>query len=49
MVHVKLDRVYDGHGEPFINEFRRVLDANKWEVMGCIDEPAKSQQCWLTR
>jgi hypothetical protein len=44
MVHVKLDGIYDGHGEPFINEFRRVLDADKWGVMGCIDAPANKEQ-----
>jgi hypothetical protein len=37
MVHVKLSPQV-GHGEEFIAEFKRVLDANKWEVLGCIDE-----------
>jgi hypothetical protein len=36
MVHVKLGPDC-GHGEEFVAEFRRVLDANKWEVMGCTD------------
>lgn len=36
MVHVKIDPI-SGHGEEFIAEFRRVLDADHWEVMGCID------------
>jgi hypothetical protein len=36
MIHVKLGPE-SGHGEDFIAEFKRVLDANKWEVMGCID------------
>jgi hypothetical protein len=30
-----------GHGEDFIAEFKRVLDANKWEVLGCIDAPPR--------
>ncbi len=34
MVHVRLGPD-SNHGEDFICEFRRVLDANKWEVMGC--------------
>lgn len=38
MVHVKLEPVF-GHGDDFIAEFKRVLDANHWEVLGCIDEP----------
>lgn len=33
MVHLKVP----GHADDFIAEFKRVLDANKWEVMGCID------------
>ena len=36
MVHIRVGPD-NGHGEEFIAEFRRVLDANKWEVMGCID------------
>lgn len=36
MVHVKVGPEF-GHGEEFITEFKRVLDANKWEVMGCVD------------
>jgi hypothetical protein len=38
MVHVKLEPIL-GHGDEFIAEFKRVLDANRWEVLGCIDEP----------
>jgi len=38
MVHVKIEPI-SGHGEEFISEFRRVLDASDWEVMGCIDSP----------
>jgi hypothetical protein len=38
MVHAKLEPVF-GHGEEFIAEFKRALDANRWEVMGCIDSP----------
>jgi hypothetical protein len=38
MVHVKIEPI-SGHGEEFIAEFKRVLDANQWEVMGCIDSP----------
>jgi hypothetical protein len=40
MVHVQLGPE-SGHGEDFIAEFKRVLDANKWEVMGCIDCPPR--------
>jgi hypothetical protein len=36
MVHVKVGPE-SGHDEQFIAEFKRVLDANKWELMGCID------------
>jgi len=42
MVHVKLEPI-SGHGEEFIAEFKRVLDANQWEVMGCIDSPMPRQ------
>jgi hypothetical protein len=38
MVHVKLGPDI-GHGEEFIAEFKRVLDATRWEEMGCIDSP----------
>jgi hypothetical protein len=38
MVHVRLEPI-SGHGDEFIAEFKRVLDANRWEVLGCIDEP----------
>jgi hypothetical protein len=38
MVHVKIEPI-SGHGDEFIAEFKRVLDANHWEVMGCIDLP----------
>jgi len=38
MVHVKIAPV-SGHGEEFIAEFKRVLDASHWEEMGCIDSP----------
>jgi len=38
MVHVRIGPEFD-HGEVFIAEFKRALDANKWEVMGCIDAP----------
>lgn len=41
MVHVAIGPDL-GHGEEFIAEFRRVLDANKWEVMGCTDTPLQS-------
>ena len=40
MVHVKLGPEC-GHGDDFIAEFKRVLDANKWEVMGCADATAQ--------
>jgi hypothetical protein len=40
MIHLKLGT--ESHGEDFVSEFKRVLDANKWEVMGCIDDPAQS-------
>lgn len=43
MVHVKVGPDC-GHGEEFVAEFRRVLDANKWEVMGCIDGPPPDAQ-----
>jgi hypothetical protein len=43
MVHVKVGPDL-GHGEEFINEFRRVLDANKWEVMGCLDSSLQVQK-----
>ncbi len=36
MVHVRVGPD-NGHGQEFIAEFRCVLDANKWEVMGCMD------------
>jgi hypothetical protein len=39
MVHVKVGPEV-GHGEEFITEFKRVLDADKWAVMGCLDAPA---------
>jgi len=42
MVHVKIGPE-SGHGEEFITEFKRLLDANRWEVMGCIDMPEPSQ------
>jgi hypothetical protein len=51
MVHVKLGPE-SGHGKDFIAEFRRVLDANKWEVMGCIDAPPQEPAApspWKTR
>ena len=38
MVHVKIGS-NEGHGEKFISEFKRVLDANGWTVMGCVDSP----------
>lgn len=36
MVHVKIEPI-SGDGEEFITEFKRALDADRWEVMGCID------------
>jgi hypothetical protein len=42
MVHAKLGDTV-GHGEEFIAEFKRVLDATRWEEMGCIDSP-KAQE-----
>jgi hypothetical protein len=38
MVHVMVGPEC-GHGEEFIAEFRRLLDTNKWEVVGCIGGP----------
>jgi|HubBroStandDraft_6_1064221.scaffolds.fasta_scaffold433114_3 hypothetical protein len=37
MVHVSLGPAVSGHGERFIAEFKRVLDANRWEVIGGSD------------
>jgi hypothetical protein len=36
MVHVSIGPEL-GHGPEFIAEFKRVLDADKWNVMGCTD------------
>jgi hypothetical protein len=36
MVHVKLGADIE-HGEEFIAELKRVLDANNWGLMGCLD------------
>jgi ribosomal protein S18 acetylase RimI-like enzyme len=36
MVHVKIEPVH-GHNGKFVAELKRVLDADGWEVMGCVD------------
>jgi hypothetical protein len=36
MVHVTLGADIE-HGEEFVAELKRVLDANKWDLMGCLD------------
>jgi hypothetical protein len=40
-LHVKLGPE-SGHGEDFVAEFKRVLDANKWEVMDALTLPLKN-------
>jgi len=43
MVHVGIEPI-GGHGEEFITEFKRVLDATGWDVMGCVDSRLASPQ-----
>jgi hypothetical protein len=43
MVHANLGNAV-GHGEEFIAEFKRVLDATRWAEIGCIDSPSSEVQ-----
>jgi hypothetical protein len=43
MVSVGIEPI-GGHGEEFITEFKRVLDATGRDVMGCVDSRLTSPQ-----
>jgi hypothetical protein len=39
MVHVRLFGSVYGHPREFVEEFKRVLDENRWQVLSSLDEP----------